>query len=50
MQLAVIVTLLPLQIVVEVGEMETVGSVFTVAVTGVLAADIQPVVVFLVCA
>ena len=27
-----------------------VGTAFTVAVTGVLAEDIQPVVVFLVCA
>ena len=26
------------------------GTAFTVAVTGVLVADIQPVVVFLVCA
>ena len=50
MQFAVIVTLLPLQMVVEVGEMVIVGTAFTVAVTAVLVADIQPVVVFLVCA
>ena len=50
MQLAVMVTLLPLQIVVEVGEMEIVGNEFTVAVTAALVAEVQPVVVFLVCA
>jgi len=49
-QFAVIVTLLPLQIVVELGEMEIVGNAFTVAVTAVLVAEVQPVVVFLVCA
>jgi len=36
-----------LELSVPVGEL---GTAFTVAVTGVLAADIQPVVVFLVCA
>jgi hypothetical protein len=36
-----------LELLVPVG---AAGTVFTVATTGVLVADIQPVVVFLVCA
>ena len=36
-----------LELLVPVG---AAGTVFTVAATGVLVADIQPVVVFLVCA
>ena len=36
-----------LELLVPIG---AAGTVFTVAATGVLVADIQPVVVFLVCA
>jgi hypothetical protein len=44
------VTLLPLQIAVEVGEIDMVGSALIVAVTESLVAETQPVVVFLACA